>query len=93
MPTVHNKQRSFHKRGVEFTGEFLDGKQWGYLGDLSDYYYGENEQVKEQVKSAKINIVDLADSDEETKKWYRNMIEEDCNQQFGNIPQKADDNL
>jgi TPR repeat protein len=92
--------RSQQYQDQSFRGEWrmtyhalLDGKQWGYLGDLSDYYYGENEQVKEQVKSAKINIVDLADSDEETKKWYRNMIEEDCNQQFGNIPQKADDNL
>jgi TPR repeat protein len=92
--------RSQQYQDQSFRGEWrmtyhalLDGKQWGYLGDLSDYYYGENEQVKEQVKSAKINIVDLADSDEETKKWYRNMIEEDCNQQFANIPKKADDNL
>ena len=52
-----------------------------------------NEQVKELVKSAKIKIVDLSDADEEAKKWYRDMIEEDCNQQFANISKKTDKKL
>jgi len=63
-----------------------DGNRWGYFGDFSDYYYGPIDEVHKAVKAAKLNIVSTSIANEEIKKWYRNLIETDPNQQLGDMP-------
>jgi len=59
-----------------------DGLGYKYLGGLTDYFYGEDQSMKDLVKSAKLSLVEKSSIDEELKTFYCETIETDFNQQI-----------
>ena len=62
-----------------------DGKQFGYLGSLNDYFYGLDDQIKNRVKSEKILLIDKSNVKQEKKKWFKDLIEKDFNHHFADL--------
>lgn len=59
-----------------------DGLGYRYLGDLADYFYGEDDKIKDLVKAEKLRLVEESSMDEGLKACYREMLETDFNQQI-----------
>jgi TPR repeat protein len=58
------------------------GRHYGYRGDLTDYYYGDDEKTKIQVRHAKLRLIAESDMDEDMKALYSGAIDADFNQQI-----------
>lgn len=59
-----------------------DGRRYRYLGSFTDYYFGDDAQTKDRVKSAKLQLVQDSNVEEDLKVFYRGMIETNFNEQI-----------
>jgi TPR repeat protein len=58
------------------------GHGYKYLGGFNDYYYGGDESTKNHVKAAKLALIEETVVDEAKKRYCRELIEADFNQQI-----------
>jgi hypothetical protein len=59
-----------------------DGLRYRYRGDFTDYYYGDDESAKNRVRTEKLRLIDESSMDDGLKRYYREMIEKDFNEQI-----------
>ena len=63
-----------------------DNHTFSYIGNLSDYYYGNDEGTLSAIRVAKLRIIDDSEIDDDERKSWRELVLNDCNIMLSDLP-------